>query len=128
MSEHTREPFFNGTLESAKEVWPDQYDPMIHGSAAAKQGAAADFETTQQRITELEQKLKERDKWELADEITYSRKIADLERQLAEANSRNKDMVEALRPFARMHCNDAICDCHNCTAHRLIAKREGRAT
>jgi hypothetical protein len=36
---------FNCELASNKKSWPYQYDPMIHGSLAARQGAEAVLDT-----------------------------------------------------------------------------------
>ena len=35
---------------------------------------------------------------------------------------RVRELEEALRPFAKMHCNDDSCDCHNCVARKLLEK------
>ena len=42
---------------------------------------------------------------------------ADFARTLERENAA---LREALLPFAKMHCNDATCDCHNCRSHKLL--------
>ena len=46
---------------------------------------------------------------------------ADLE-HIVHCVNMHTELVEALKPFANLHCNDDTCQCNNCVAHKVLLK------